>query len=167
MWSVHQLSQFHNGVNDLAPFLNQDVHAYVGHSAGALCTMAARKLKGVTAERYVCVCAPRAPYPPVNSIRKQLTPPPDMLKRYQAHFAAQFDASWDELDAGSSFAYANQGKLLLVYDEDDERVEHTDGEKIRAPWPSATLIKTTGLGHQKVLWSPGVIEEVAAFLQSA
>lgn len=156
---------FVTDVGDLANFLKQDVYAYVCHSAGGLCTMAARKLIGIQASYYVCLNAPRAPYPPVKSIRRQLNPPPSLLRRYQDHFAAQFDNSWETLDSGAAFTYAHQGELMLVYDENDERVEHTDGDKISKLWPSATLIKTKGLGHQKILWSPEVIESIANFLQ--
>src|SRR6266508_1705947 len=57
-----------------AKSLRQEVYAYVGHSAGALSMMAARGLKGIRAQRYVCVCAPSFPFPPINVIQKKLSP---------------------------------------------------------------------------------------------
>lgn len=158
---------FVSDVAGLSEQLGKDVYAYVGHSAGGLCMMAARALEGIHAEHYVCLCAPRGPYVPVHAIRKKLNVSDAVLERCRTYYSELFDSSWDELDSGHAFAYSNHGKLLLIYDEDDDQVEHTDGERIKAIWPSAKLVKTRGLGHQKVLWNPEVINEVAMFLQPA
>lgn len=147
--------------------LDKPVHAYVGHSAGGLAMMAARALKGFRAPHYICLCAPRGPYVPIDMIRRLLGVPEPVLQRCRRYYAGQFAASWEELDRGRVFAEAPQGRLLLVYDEDDDQVQHTDGDRIRSLWPAAQLLKTRGLGHHKVLWDRGVMQEVAGFLQAA
>jgi len=165
-WRV-TFRDFITDVAELTHFLDQPVFAYIGHSAGGLGMMAARELKGIRAERYVCLCAPRAPYVPVNDIRKIVGPPKAVLERFKLYYAGHFDSTWEDLDRGRAFAQSDHARLLLLYDENDDRVEHADGERVQAIWPSAKVMKTRGLGHQKIMWDPQVIDEVASFLQAS
>lgn len=167
-WRV-TFEDFIADVGELARTLGRDVHAWVGHSAGGLCMMAAREREGIRAPRYVCLCAPRSPYVPIRAIRKRLNPSEAVLERCRHYYAEQFDASWDELDRGRLFAppdSPDDERLLLIYDETDDIVEHTDGDRIRDARPSATVLKTRGLGHREVLWSPEVMDEVGRFLRA-
>lgn len=166
--SAGRCVSFRHFIDDLAElvaYLGFPIHAYVGHSAGALCMMAARERHHLRAAHYVCLCAPSAPYVPVREIQQRLNPRADMLRRCEAYYAAQFDRSWQELDQGAAFRYAGQGRLLLIYDVDDARVDHRDDARVRAVWPAARVIKTRGLGHQKVLWDRGVAHDVIEFLR--
>lgn len=156
---------FIDDLAELSDFLAVPIHAYVGHSAGALCMMAARELRGLRAARYVCLCAPRAPYVPVREITQRLNPRDDVLRRCEAYYASQFERSWQELDHGCAFRDTGHGRLLLIYDLDDARVDNNDDTIVRTVWPSAQVVKTRGLGHQKVLWDAHVSRDVLEFLQ--
>lgn len=158
-------SAFIEDLAALAQQLNQPIHALVGHSAGALCMMAARTLKDVSAQCYVCLCAPHAPYVPVREIKQRLDPGLAVLGRFEDYYAESFGVSWQSLDQAHAFRDLGQGRLLLVYDVGDTRVDHRDAERITKAWPQAKVIKTHGLGHQKVLWDIGVAQDVAAFLR--
>ena len=57
-----------------------------------------------------------------------------------------------------------RGSLLLVHDSDDADVAISDARAIVAAWPRATLVETSGLGHNGILRDSAVIECVAAFL---
>lgn len=158
---------FDDFIADLAALtraLGRPVHAYVGHSAGGLCLMAARAIAGLRAPHYVCLAAPRAPYVPIDILRRELDPPETLLARFRRYYAAQFQAGWDELDRGQAYVPTAAERLLLVYDHDDTQVPHADGDLIRARWPAARLVKTRGLGHHKLLWDARVMAEVAAFI---
>lgn len=144
--------------------LRENVYAWVGHSAGALSMMAARGLKGISAQRYVCICAPSHPFPPINVIRKRLNPKKGVVERYQAYIAAQFETTWDRLETGCS--YVNAGKeMLLFYDETDRFVPHAEGDKIKALCPGARLLKTSAYSHQKILAAPELARAVGDFLK--
>lgn len=148
----------------LTQTLREDIYACVGHSAGALSMMAARGLRGISAQRYVCICAPSHPFPPINVIRKRLNPKKGVVDRYKAYIAAQFDTTWERLETGCS--YANVGtEMLLFYDETDRFVPHTEGDKIKALCPGARLIKTRAYSHQKILASPELTQAIAEFLK--
>lgn len=155
---------FIEDLGDLAATLARPVHAYIGHSAGGLCLMAARLIRGIHASRYVCIAAPRAPYIPIHEIRVRLDPSPAVLRRCEALFAGQFGMGWDELDRANAFRGGEGEDLLLVYDVDDPRVGHRDAERIRSVWPEAQIVKTSGLGHQKLLWDARVIARVGDFV---
>lgn len=148
----------------LSQSLHEEVYAYVGHSAGALSMMAARALRGIHAQRYACICAPSFPFPPIKVIQKKLNPKERALESYKAYIAGQFETTWEQLQTGLS--YANAGPdTLLVYDEADRYIDHSEGDRIQARCPAARLVKTSGYSHQKILAAPELAQTVGAFLQ--
>jgi pimeloyl-ACP methyl ester carboxylesterase len=156
-------SYFIDDISALSTTLQQEVYAYVGHSAGALSVMAARSLKGVRAKRFVCICAPSYPFPPINVIAKKLGPRDSVMTRYKDFIAKQFQTTWELLETGVSYADAGPN-LLLLYDETDRFVSHTEGDRIKALCPGSQLRKTNQYSHQRSLEAPEVVEAVSGFL---
>jgi hypothetical protein len=156
-------SDFLGDLSSLAGSLGREVHAYIGHSAGALSMMAARSLRGIRASRYVCVCAPSHPFPPINVIRKRLAPREEVLDRYKAYIAAQFESTWTELERGSAYDGAG-ADTLFFYDETDKFVHHSEGDKLKGLCPGSELIKTAAYSHVKLLSAPELARAVGAFL---
>lgn len=164
--SAGQRTSWRSFIDDVAALprsLGQEVHAFVGHSAGGLAMMAARALRGLAAQRYVCVCAPSHPFPPIRAIRQRFDPRPVLIERYQAFIARQFGTEWHQLEAGHAFAGAGP-ELLLVYDEGDRFVEHVEGDRIQALCPGAQLVKPTRCGHTRVLATRELERAVGEFL---
>src|SRR5713226_4958243 len=155
---------FFRDIAALSQSFREEVYAYVGHSAGGLAMMAARNLRGIHARRYACVCAPSFPFPPINVIQKKLNPREAVLEHYKKYIAEQFETTWEELQAGCS--YANAGPdTLLFYDETDRFVDHSEGDRIQGLCPGAWLVKTSAYSHQKILASPELAQTLGAFLQ--
>jgi pimeloyl-ACP methyl ester carboxylesterase len=173
-------------VNDAAALTNhvaEPVFAWIGHSAGGLGMMAARALRGLKAERYVCIAAPLFPYVPIETIKQKFAPSEQVIDLVKRALAAQFESNWPALEAGEVFqpgfarnAHARDGdaqnanernarKLLLAVDIDDERVRHADAERIAEVWPGARIVKTEKFGHNKILQSPEVLAQTLAFLK--
>jgi pimeloyl-ACP methyl ester carboxylesterase len=148
----------------LTEHVGEPVYAWVAHSAGGLGLMAARALKGVKADRYVCIAAPRFPYVPIDGVRQRLNPPEDIVDLVKAIVAGQFESDWQTLETGHAFR-PDDAELLLAYDMDDPRVRHGDGDLIAECWPGSRLIKTSGFGHNKVLQAPEVLAQTLAFLK--
>jgi pimeloyl-ACP methyl ester carboxylesterase len=157
-------SYFMRDVAELSRSLSGEIYAYVGHSAGALSMMAARSLQGIHAQRYVCICAPSHPFPPINVIKKRLDPRSSVIEGYKNFIARQFQTSWEGLERGEAFANAGRD-LLLFYDQADRFVTHDEGDKLLALCPGARLLKTNGYGHQRVLGAPELAQAVSEFLQ--
>ncbi len=143
--------------------LDEDIYAYIAHSAGALTTMAGRSLMGIHAKRYVCICAPSHPFPPINVIEKKLAPRKRVINRYREYIAEQFQTSWDLLQTGISYAGAG-ADMLLFYDKSDRFIPHSEGDKILALCPGSRLVKTNGYSHTKILTAPELAEAVSEFL---
>ena len=158
---------FQEDIAGLTQHMDRPVHAYVCHSAGGLLMMAARYRKLIKANYYVALASPRGPYPPLDIIKKMLKVTQPVIDRCQVYVAKQFDCPWPELLAGEMFQYQDQGKCLLIYDENDKLVDHTDADKILKYWPEARLIKTNNYNHSSLLWSPEVLDEVPNFLSGA
>jgi pimeloyl-ACP methyl ester carboxylesterase len=53
---------------------------------------------------------------------------------------------------------------LVIHDRQDKEVPYAEGAAFRASWPTAELISTDGLGHQRILRDPEVIERAVGFL---
>lgn len=158
---------FHRFIADIAEFcaqLPQPPQALIGHSAGGMSMMAARELRGLRAARYVCINAPRFPYPPLRQLHKLLAPRAGVLARCRDYYAAQFHSDWQRLADGRIYRPLDEAQLLLINDRDDDQVAAADGELIAAQWPGAQTHCTQGLGHQQVLWSQEVMNAVSWFL---
>jgi pimeloyl-ACP methyl ester carboxylesterase len=156
---------FLNDITALSQSFNEEIYAYVGHSAGALAMMAARALRGVRAQRYVCICAPFFPYPPISVIQKKLQPKAAVLENYKKYIASQFEFTWAELESGCAYANA-ASDTLLIYDETDRFVNHGDADKIVALCPGVRLIKTNAYSHLGILASPELATALIDFLQT-
>lgn len=154
---------FIDDVAALSAALDDEIHAYVGHSAGGLAMMAARAIKGIRARRYVCVSAPSHPFPPIRAVRERLDPSPRLVSAYQDDIARQFDADWPQLESGHAFAGAGSD-LLLFYDQADRFVDHAEGDRIQAWCRGARLIKSSGHGHTRVLAAAELEQAVGSFL---
>lgn len=150
----------------LTQHVGEPVHAWIGHSAGGLGMMAARALKGIRADRFVCVAAPRFPYVPLESLKKKFGASDLALELVKPVLAAQFDTDWRSLESGAAYEPLGGSRLFLAYDLDDERVRHADADRIADAWPGAVTLKTGKLGHNRILRSTDVAERTLAFLES-
>jgi len=159
-----QWEYFLRDIQLVTAHLGEEPFAYVGHSAGALTMMAARS-RGLSASRYVCICAPSYPFPPIQVLRRKLAPRQSLLENYQRHLAKQFSSHWDDLKAGAAFRGAG-ADLLLFYDETDRFVSHQEGDRIQALCPGAQLVKTNAYSHQKILLADELHQAVISFLSS-
>jgi len=141
-----------------------DVAAWIGRPAGGLAMMAGRRIAGVNAPSYVCVCAPSHPFPPIRALATRLNAGPSVLARYRRFLGEQFQTTWDDLAAGAAFVGAGSD-LLLCYDEKDRFVDHTEGDRIHALCSGSRLVKTKSFGHTRILASPELMQTTAAFLK--
>lgn len=57
-------------------------------------------------------------------------------------------------------------RLLLIHDEHDAEVALTHALELMKAYPQATLYKTQGLGHTRILRDEGVIAKCLSFLKS-
>lgn len=159
-------SNFDVMARDIHSLTSQFPHifAIVGHSMGGMMAMRAREF-GVKAERYVLLGAPSAPLPIIDIIKNILKLSPNAITICQNKIADQIGFSWPQLLAGKIYTNAD-APLMMIYDTQDEEVPLFHAEKIQSIWKNSTLIKTSGLGHRKLIWDPDVIQSIMTFITS-
>lgn len=147
-----QWDYFIRDITDLSKSLNDQIFAYIGHSAGGMTMMAAHHHGRIQAEKFICVCAPSFPFPPIEGVQRRLEPRASVMSLYKKHISNQFEIPWNVLET-SEFYTNPQSKLLLIYDKNDKYVPHFEGDKIHALHPNSTLVKTEKHGHIRILAS--------------
>lgn len=156
-------STFIHDTRHVIKYLDTEVHALVGHSAGALAMMRARALLGVSAQRYAVISAPLFPYVPLDQMRG-FGATEEALDHVKAILADQFEMSWSDLAAGAAYAAEDGAKLFAACDVEDRRVRSADMDAMAQLWEGAELLRTEGYGHNKILQAPEVLEAVAKFV---
>jgi len=159
-----RFADFLADIHALVDHLQQKPVAVIGHSAGGMLLMAARHQFGLTVPNSVVIASPSAPFPPVEILQDMLAPPDAVVEQLKIQIADQFGASWDRLISGYLYAHEPHGKLMLIYDESDPTVHHEQGDVIKKLWPDSQLIKTNGLGHNRVLADASVADRIAEFV---
>jgi pimeloyl-ACP methyl ester carboxylesterase len=66
--------------------------------------------------------------------------------------------------AARATARSDLPPLLVVHDQGDQVVDLADAEAVTKAWPRAELLRTEGLGHQRILRDPAVVRQVVRFL---
>lgn len=56
---------------------------------------------------------------------------------------------------------------LILHDEEDYDVSVRSADNIAAHHPNATLIKTKGLGHRRILRDENVMQHIKSFIQTS
>ncbi len=159
-------SYFLRDLEALTRSLQSEVFAYIGHSSGGMTMMAARRGGRIKAVRYACICTPSYPFLSVDSVEAALKPNERIIARYKNYLAGDFGMSWNELEAGGCFAGVGDN-LLLIYDERDRMVPHSEGDRIHALCPGSRLVKTYSYGHRRILTAHELPRTIGDFLAGA
>lgn len=88
------------------------------------------------------------------------------LRRFQQLTERQFDFEWKDLEVPDIADRMTTPPVLVVHDRDDPETAWQDGADIVAKWPRATMKTTTGLGHNRILRDPQVVEEIVEYLSA-
>jgi pimeloyl-ACP methyl ester carboxylesterase len=156
-------STFVSDTRDIVRHIGGPIYAMIGHSAGGLAMMRARALHDARAEKYAVIAAPLFPYVPLETMQKRGASE-DALQYVKAILADQFQTTWSSLAAGIAFEPEPGKPLLAIYDRSDERIRHSDADVLGERWPGATVRKTEGYGHNRVLQAPETLEAISRFL---
>ncbi len=150
----------------LIEYLDCEIYAIIGHSAGGLGMMAARWNEGVDATKYICLAAPSHPYPPIKTAQRRLGLRRGVASLLEKKMAYQFNCNWHEITQ-CSYQRENDAELLLIYDNDDRYIGAGDAETILNYWPEAKLVTTEKLGHEGLLYDPECADRIGDFLSVA
>ncbi|HEX8428339.1 hypothetical protein [Hymenobacter sp.] len=76
----------------------------------------------------------------------------------------QFNRSANSFSLVEAGPHLPVQRALLLHDRHDLNVPFSDGEAIAASWPALNFRPTNGLGHNRIMRDPSVLEQVVEFL---
>lgn len=135
------------------------VHGILAHSIG--CIAVARAIADGLQANYLAMLAPPASLTAVMAnLGRQLALSPEVLSVHLQLMEARFGPSvWDQLDL-EDLARTLTQRGLIVIDDDDTSISPEESRRVAGNWEKADVLRTRGLGHNRLLWSPMVVDTV-------
>jgi len=138
------------------------LHAIVTHSMGGAATLWASRHHPL-ATRLVMVAPPIDLRDFTRTLGRTLGISEDVRTRVHRRLGERFGVPVEDVQA-ERLASSMRGPLLVLHDEDDREVPIACGEAIARAWPDAELVRTHGLGHQRILRDPAALRSMVRFV---
>lgn len=143
------------------------VRAVVAHSFGAA-SVAGLPVRLPAAAgllpRLVLLSVPLSPRAVAGRFAELLALPNELVERMARHIHHLTGRDADTFAVATAGPTLGAEKVLLIHDEQDEIVPFAEGRQIAAAWPGATLHATHGLGHNRILRDPAVVQRAVTFI---
>lgn len=136
-------------------------HAIIAHSFGAAASALALR-DGMTVERAVFVAPPADPRKALAFVARELALPRRAAERMVAQL--EFHLGPVEQYVVPDFAPSLRVPVRIFHDAQDDEVRVEAGEAIARAWPGATLVRTQGLGHYRILYTQTVVSDAVGFI---
>jgi len=139
----------------------------VAHSMGAVSGMLTLKYGWLSTERLVLL-APMSSYSTqFDAFARFLGIGPRTRRRVDAHVARRVGVPTEEFDLAVLAEQVGPIPTLVVHDRTDRQTSHDESVELVHGLPEASMITTHGLGHQRLLRDPQVLEGVASFVDGS
>lgn len=89
--------------------------------------------------------------------------PKGVFPHFEDAVSDRAKARFSELDVGACIPLMD-APLLVIHDRRDRETPWEDGRRYAEAWPGARLFTTEGLGHNRLVDHPSVVQEVLTFL---
>lgn len=153
----HFARSVHAVVAAFGPF-----HAVIAHSMGGAATAWALH-QAPFARRVAMVAPPIDVRDFTRQLGRALGLEEDVRDRIHRRLGERFGVSVESVRA-EALAPDMRAPLLVVHDEDDRDVPIRCGELYAERWPGATLVRTRGLGHHRILRDDAVVRTLVRFV---
>jgi len=137
------------------------LHALIGHSVGGTASLYALRL-GLRVDRLALISPPATPARFAAGFAKMLGLPADVERGMIERVERRYGVRMEDLDVRSDAARLLT-PLLVVHDVGDRVVSFDAGESIAKAARRGRLVSTHGLGHQRILRAPEVLDAVVPF----
>lgn len=140
------------------------VYAALTHSFGGM-VLAYAMNHGMPVRRVVSISAPAHVEYLMEGFAQTLAIPEAVIARMQKRIDQRFTGSlWERLSTVHNVQHLDV-PALIIHDEDDAGVPWQQGRMIADAWPGARFMKTSGLGHGRILRDRRVIAAVVEFIK--
>jgi pimeloyl-ACP methyl ester carboxylesterase len=139
----------------------------IAHSFGAAVTAYALNTGRFQAPRVVGISAPASIRYLLDRYCHILHIPPRVRRRMEALLEAEYHPGiWDEISPEVNARGILDTQALFLHDDKDRDVPMEQAERLHAAWSGARLERTSGLGHNRILRNPEIIDRAVAFIRS-
>ena len=98
------------------------------------------------------------------SFQNSLAIPDAVMKIVDTNFYATHGYTLREKVSTVQNVQKLTAKALVIHDEDDSELHWSCGKRVADAWHNAQFIKTTGLGHRRIIRDQGVVKTVVEFI---
>jgi pimeloyl-ACP methyl ester carboxylesterase len=140
--------------------------AAITHSFGGMVLAYAMSLGLLKVNRAVCICPPNNFQVLTENFQRILALPDNVMKvMVRKTYASHGQIIRDAVDTVNNVKNL-KCKGLIIHDEDDIEIPWHSGEEIAQAWPDSRFIKTSGLGHRRIIHDKAVIKHIVDFLEA-
>ncbi|MBE1285709.1 MAG: hypothetical protein GJ676_20525 [Rhodobacteraceae bacterium] len=136
--------------------------AVVAHSNGAAATVAALA-GGMKAEKVALIAPPENLSAYLNRLARHLGVSDKVAGKAQGILEERYGVRFEALRSGKLALGLGQ-PALIVHDCADRMVPISDGERLADSWTGAQMVRTNGLGHNRILRDETVQKRIQEFL---
>jgi pimeloyl-ACP methyl ester carboxylesterase len=140
--------------------------AVITHSFGGVAVLYSMA-NGWPVQRLINIASPTIGNEVINTYLRAINGSPSTGQAFQKWMIKTYGKSFDEFSGIHLIQHLpSPVKLLLIYDENDEEVTINHADAMLEVYPQAKLIKTNGLGHNRILKEDAVISACIGFIKS-
>ena len=137
--------------------------AVIGHSMGGAAAAIALH-EGLEADRAILISPPADIAAAADRFADLVGLASHLREPLQRHLEARASVTFEALEAHRNVRDIDR-PALVIHDIADREVPWSEGERYARFWPSARLMSTSGLGHNRILGDTAVIGAVLDFLR--
>jgi len=137
----------------------------ITHSFGGPCLAAAMR-QGLNTSSVISISPPARVTALVEKFADTLSIPEKAVKDFVRRFEAAFGKNIFEEASMVSNVRELDLPALVIHDEDDADIPWREGQAVAQAWKNAGFIKTSTLGHRRILRDSSTIEAAVDFVKS-
>jgi len=137
--------------------------AAITHSFGGMALAYAMRF-GMEINRVVSICPPDDIRTLLKNFQTSLAIPDVVMNVVDTAFYATHGYSLRDRVSTVNNVKRLSNKALIIHDEDDSELHWSCGKNVADAWPGARFIKTSGLGHRRIIRDPRVVKTAIDFI---
>jgi pimeloyl-ACP methyl ester carboxylesterase len=141
-------------------------YGVIAHSLGAAAISQALK-RGLRATKIVFLATATDFRPTLDLFQAYLGFGPRVRDRFLRRFARKFGPMEDFVVSSVIEKLTGLPELLVIHDRGDRETPYEGSVRLAEVWPGARIELTEGLGHNRVLWDPAVVESARSFFAAS
>jgi esterase/lipase len=157
------LLEFERALNEMYNHIGEPV-AIIAHSFGGAAVLFSA-LHGLPVSKLINIASPTIGDEIINTYLVAINGSNSTAKYFRDYILKTQGKSFDEFTASYFVKHLPRPiDLLLLHDEKDKEVHVKQAEHLIKLYPTAKLIKTSGLGHTRILKDDDVIRQCVTFV---